>query len=903
VRGSLFRHGKPARALNSRGFARRLWRNGDNQQSTIDFFEAVRRGVLRFNGGMRAFRPLGFCLLAFLAAPLARAADLFPFVLPWDDASKSVTNVSAWLDKPAGGSGFVEARDGHLFEGKKRIRFFGVNVAFGGNFPKHEDAEKVAARMAKFGINCVRFHHMDTGFAPAGLLEKDKKTFNAEALDRLDYFIAELKKNGIYANLNLHVGREYPGFKKWNGASNFFKGVDNFFPPFIEQQHEYARTLLTHVNPYTGKAYVDEPAVAFIEINNENGLIMEWNNGTLDGMPDPFAAAFREQWNAWLQKKYGSQEKLAEAWQPGAEPLGEEMLKPGKSAWTLEQHGEAKASVEFEPADAGAGETMHVQVTQPSVEGWHAQVVQPGVALAGGKTYTVNARATSDTPRKVAINLSQAHEPWKVLATQTVDLTGDWKDVQFSAPIAEAEEKARLTLSNLGTAPGNIWFSSVSLRPGGIVALKEGETLGAMPFFRKKEIGSRTPAAQRDWNEFLVDAESDYWTGMRQFVREELHAHSLVVGTATGFSPWIVQAKLDVVDAHGYWQHPHFPHKPWDANDWTVKNISMAGAADGGTLPGLALRRVAGKPFIVTEYNASAPNIYASEAFLELCAMAGLQDWDGLFAFAYCHRTDDWDTKRITSFFDIDQHPTKMATLPAALALFMRADIQPPANPVIAETTPAEALESIRSKGGSWVDAKAYGIPKEEAFLRAIGMRLGAQSSANVPPPEDAAILRSANGQLTWDTAAHRMVVMSSRSIGIVGNVQAGEDIDLGLVHITPGVTRQNWATINVTVMDGAHFKSARRILITATGLAENTGMQWKDAERTSVGSNWGSAPSLVEGIAAKIELPAMPKAKAWALDATGQRKTEVPLKTANGHTEIEISPEQETLWWEVAGP
>lgn len=250
---------------------------------------------------------------ALLATPLARSADLFPFVLPWDDASASVTNISSWLDKPAGGAGFVSARDGHLFAGKKRIRFFGINLAFGGNFPTHADAEKVAARMAKFGINCVRFHHMDTSFAPAGLLEKDKKTFNAESLDRLDYFIAQLKKNGIYANLNLHVGLEYPGFQKWEGASNFFKGVDNFFPPFIEQQREYARTLLTHVNSYTGKAYIDEPSVAFIEINNENGLMMEWNNGTLDRMPDPYAAAFQKQWNEWLQKKYGTQEKLAAA--------------------------------------------------------------------------------------------------------------------------------------------------------------------------------------------------------------------------------------------------------------------------------------------------------------------------------------------------------------------------------------------------------------------------------------------------------------------------------------------------------------------------------------------------------------------------------------------------------------
>src|SRR5258707_7867292 len=89
---------------------------------------------------------------ALLAPPVVRAAEMFPFVLPWDDASAGVTNVSAWLEKPAGAVGFVGVRDGHLNTGKGRIRFFGVNMAFGGNFPAHADAEKIAARMAKFGI-------------------------------------------------------------------------------------------------------------------------------------------------------------------------------------------------------------------------------------------------------------------------------------------------------------------------------------------------------------------------------------------------------------------------------------------------------------------------------------------------------------------------------------------------------------------------------------------------------------------------------------------------------------------------------------------------------------------------------------------------------------------------------
>jgi hypothetical protein len=841
------------------------------------------------------------CALALAAN--ASASDLFPFVLPWDDASDSITNVSAWLDKPAGARGFVVARDGHLFTGEKRIRFFGVNVAFGGNFPTHDDAEKVAARMAKFGINCVRFHHMDTGTAPNGLLQNDRQTLDPESLDRLDYFIAQLKKNGVYANLNLHVGNEYPGMQKWDGAPSYFKGVDNFFPPMIEQQREYARALLTHVNKYTGAKYADEPAVAFVEINNENGLMMEWNNGSLDNMPDPYAAEFRKQWNDWLAKKYGRQDKLASAWNQGSEPVGRELLQPSGgekiTPWVFEKHGGAEGGAVTE--NLGDSWRFHVRVTKPGAENWHVQFNQAGLKIEQGKSYTVTFRAKSFEPHKIAVALSQAHEPWKVFSDARAEITTDWKNFLFTFSPNGSDNNARLVFTNLGSTTGDYFFADISLRPGGVLALRDGEKFGSVDFFKKNDTGSRTLAAQRDWNRFLFDTEAGYWPEMARFIKTDLKSHSLVFGSASGFSPWPVQAMLDVVDAHSYWQHPHFPHRQWDMNDWSVKNVPLAGEPDGGTLPGLALRRVAGKPFVVTEYNAASPNTFSSEAFLELCAVAGLQDWDAVLAFAYCHRKDQWDARKITSFFDIDQNPVKMATLPAAVALFLRGDIQPPAKASIAQTTLDGAIESLRTKGGSWVDASAYGIQREETFQHPVAMRIGSVEKFSTAEKSASPVIRSDNGELVWDTTARRMLIKTPRSTGVVGTLHAGETIDLGDVKITPGATMQNWATITLTVIDGSDFKTAKRILVTATGYAENTDMHWKDREKTSVTPDWGKAPSLVEGVPATISLPSNGKLQAWALDERGRRKGRVPVGNADGKASIKISPEQKTLWWEIA--
>jgi hypothetical protein len=58
--------------------------------------------------------------------------------------------------------------------------------------------------------------------------------------------------------------------------------------------------------------------VAFVEISNEDALFAVWGGRQLDQLPEPYAATFRKLWNAWLRKKYGSTERLGQAWGAGA---------------------------------------------------------------------------------------------------------------------------------------------------------------------------------------------------------------------------------------------------------------------------------------------------------------------------------------------------------------------------------------------------------------------------------------------------------------------------------------------------------------------------------------------------------------------------------------------------------
>ena len=525
--------------------------------------------------------------------------------------------------------------------------------------------------------------------------------------------------------------------------------------------------------------------------------------------------------------------------------------------------------------------------------GWHVQVNQSKLAFRKGEPYTVTFQARADAPRRISVSAKQAHEPWKDLWTADMPLSTEWRTYHFTFQPTADDDNARISLSQLGERTGSIWFAAASLRPGGVSGLSADDAPGRVAIFRKRDFGGRTAEAQHDWIAFLWETERSYWTGMARFLKDELKVQSPIVGTQMGWSPAPIQAELDVIDSHSYWQHPRFAGKSWDPVNWTVQNIPMAGVPDGGTLPRLALSRVAGKPFICTEYNHPAPITYASEALPLIAAYAALQDWDGIFAFAYCHRRDDWDARKITSFFDIDQHPTKMATLPAAAAMFLRGDVRPFLDERFVFLSPVLAIERVR-QAGPYLGADAFGVDRLKALRMQVGLVL--KDSGSLTTNDER------RHDWTWGLPDGRKTVLinSLRSKAVIGDF-TGSPLRLGDVQVTPGPTRQDWAVLTFTALDGASLADPGRILITATGLAENTEMGWKNPEHTTVGRDWGRAPSLVEGVAATITLPSPPgRTRCWALDERGQRLSPVEVRDAGGEAEITIGPQWRTIWYEV---
>jgi hypothetical protein len=236
---------------------------------------------------------------------------LKPFTINPRQTVDSLIDVSFLLDAPAGREGFVRAEGGHLVRGDGRpIRLWGFDLTEWSpgsmEIPPKADAPIYAAALARFGVNYVRLHFLDLP-SPRGMIDgkrNDSQHFDPAQLDDEDFFISELLKRGIYIDMNLNVGRQ---FKSGDGvlSTRVGKGPLLFDKRLIELEKDYAKQLLTHVNPYTNRAYVDEPGMAIVEMVNEDAIYVGWSSY------GPYGQELDDIYNAWL-KQNRTPEQLAE---------------------------------------------------------------------------------------------------------------------------------------------------------------------------------------------------------------------------------------------------------------------------------------------------------------------------------------------------------------------------------------------------------------------------------------------------------------------------------------------------------------------------------------------------------------------------------------------------------------
>lgn len=249
--------------------------------------------VFRENGDWKAYR---------MSSPVVKA--------------DTALDLSAEVDAPAGELGrlTVSERGELVFEKEpdKPVRLLGFNGMK--NLFETQDNEEFKARAREFaraarrqGYRLFRLHALlDRWLCQDSANDMEINPFY---LDRWDYLISELKKEGIYVYLVVFSFHLYA--KSADNARTFADRTLHKMMMYLDGKWEMDRfryavnTLFRHVNPYTGMAWKDDPVIAFVEYYNEQALGL---GGRIRPMLKQNPEAERhllKYWRAFLEKKYG----------------------------------------------------------------------------------------------------------------------------------------------------------------------------------------------------------------------------------------------------------------------------------------------------------------------------------------------------------------------------------------------------------------------------------------------------------------------------------------------------------------------------------------------------------------------------------------------------------------------
>ena len=194
----------------------------------------------------------------------------------------------------------------------KPVKFWGDCVGTA----THDKAttDDFARRVAKLGINMVRHH----GAFHGGVAE-DPLGISDDYVDHFNYFVAALKKNGVYLMLNIYYDHFFTT-GKWMEQFGYRQGMHAPHFLFIHPEghalwKKWAARLLDVHNPYTGMRNADDPTIAIVQVVNEDNYFWHTFRPHQD-IPGPVMSVLEDRFAKWLIARYGSIEKATTAWEP-----------------------------------------------------------------------------------------------------------------------------------------------------------------------------------------------------------------------------------------------------------------------------------------------------------------------------------------------------------------------------------------------------------------------------------------------------------------------------------------------------------------------------------------------------------------------------------------------------------
>ncbi len=806
----------------------------------------------------------------------------FPFSLSMEGAPDTVVDWSWMNEAPAGSLGPVRLRDGHFYTGQRRLRWAGVNLHE--TPPTLAEMEKLAAHLARFGVNIVRFHHIDSNwvdgvFGPASY-EGRRVDLQPAYMERLIQFLEVLGRKGIYINMNLLAGR---WFTSADGLPREIDRIEEFkvrhalgfwYRPLLELQKRYARDLLNYRNR-SGAVLKNLQNLAVVEVNNEAGLIHSWQLGYLDELPPVFADDLKRQWNSWLMRHGGDA-----AWRRAS--VGVQAPDPGfeQAVWNLEQHEGARARF-----DSSRG--LRIDIDRAGSEDWHVQITRAPLDLVADGLYSLEFEVRTDAPSTLWVALAYNRPPWTDLGwAHSVEADREWKTVRLQARVLVTEKGARLVIGGLGNRKG--WVEIRNLRfaaPTPDNRLVPLPSRNQVPLVKKSESEEKPRAVQSLWLNFLRETEEGYWREMVEYLKRDLGITTPIAATITPTTSPHLSRLWDFADNHFYWQHPEFPVRAWDRDNYTVGNDALVRSPNLGGLVALASLREAGRAYTVSEYGHPAPNLFAAEGLVFCSALASVQDWDGYYSYAY---EDPSRRPGIRDYFDVVGHPTVWATVGPMSQVF-RQRLLKPSVAIQMEAFPRHLEDDLRewyAWEGPNIRSHVAKFDPAEVWFRQIGYVPSGESVVRSGPRE---------GNIDWDPRSGLFSIAVKKAVLLSGFL-AGKSGENGPLRWRVLPNRSGWGQILLLEV------KPERWLLVAHGVARPKGMyEPLPALGARIdGPFWEKPEVEVEPLLweARLDLPGT--YRVWALDGRGARMQELSTSREGRFLVVNLGREP-TLWYEVA--